>query len=148
MSGPGVKMKEVGRHHRPFPRDRHHERTNTMTATLLPSATTTAGAPTPAWLMSGTRWASVTDGLWAGTRDGEFLGTVEFIDGGFETSDAQGVRIGRSHSLATAELLVDGPPAETAVLTWREERTALAAGWLGFGALALTAVALAAHLFL
>jgi hypothetical protein len=98
--------------------------------------------------MSGPRWASVTDGLWAGTRDGEFLGTAEFIDGGFETSDAQGVRIGRSHSLAAAERLVDGPPAEVAVLTWREERTALAAGWLGFGALALTAVALAAHLFL
>lgn len=119
-----------------------------MTATLLTPTGTTAAPRTPATFMSGTRWASVADGLWAGTRDGEFLGTVEFIDGGFVTSDAQGVRIGRSHSLAAAERLVDGPPAEFAVLTWREERTALAAGWLGFGALALTAVALAAHLFL
>lgn len=123
-----------------------------MTATLLPPATTPATTPvgtaTPSSLMSGTRWATVTDGLWAGTRDGEFLGTVEFIDGGFVTSNAQGARIGRSHSLAAAERLVDGPAIETIVLSWREERTALAAGWLGFGALALTAVALAAHLFL
>ena len=122
-----------------------------MTATLLPPTTgahraTTAPAPAP--IDPGTRWTAVTDGLWAGTRDGEFLGTVEFVDGGFETADAQGVRIGRSHSLAAAERLVDGPAIETTVLTWREERTALAAGWLGFGALALTAVALAAHLFL
>lgn len=115
-----------------------------MTATLIPPTTTTA-TPSAA---PGTRWTAVAEGLWAGTRDGEFLGTVEFVDGGFETADAQGVRIGRSHSLTAAERLVDGPSVEQTVLTWREERTALAAGWLGFGALALTAVALAAHLFL
>jgi hypothetical protein len=116
-----------------------------MTATLISPAP--APAPTPA-IASGTRWTAVAEGLWAGTRDGEFLGTVEFVDGGFETADEHGARIGRSHSLAAAQRLVDGPPIEVDVLSWREERTALAAGWLGFGALALTAVALAAHLFL
>lgn len=116
-----------------------------MTATLLPPSTVAPATVPPMPL--GTRWALVADGLWAGTRDGDFLGTVEFVDGGFVTSDQHGARIGRSHSLAAAQRLVDGPPAETQVLTWREERTALAAGWLGFGALALTAVALAAHLF-
>ena len=117
-----------------------------MTATLLPPSAVTPATLAP--LPLGTRWALVADGLWAGTRDGDFLGTVEFVDGGFVTSDQHGARIGRSHSLASAQRLVDGPPAETQVLSWREERTALAAGWLGFGALALTAVALAAHLFL
>jgi hypothetical protein len=112
-----------------------------MTTTLLPP---TSVAPSA----HDTRWAPVAEGLWAGTRGGDFLGTVEFVDGGFETSDAHGTRIGRSHSLAAAQRLVDGPPIEAAVLTWREERTALAAGWLGFGALALTAIALAVHLFL
>lgn len=116
-----------------------------MTATLLPASTTPA--PTMA-TAADTRWTAVAEGLWAGTRGGEFLGTVEFVDGGFETADAHGTRIGRSHSLAAAERLVDGPAVELTVLSWREERTALAAGWLGFGALALTAVALAAHLFL
>lgn len=110
-----------------------------MTTTLIPPAHVTAPM--------GTRWSAVAEGLWAGTRDGDFLGTVEFVDGGFITSDQHGARIGRSHSLAAAQRLVDGAPLEETMLTWREERTALAAGWLGFGALALTAVALAAHLF-
>lgn len=112
-----------------------------MTATLIPSD---PAAAVPA----GTRWTAIADGLWVGTRDGDFLGTVEFVDGGFVTSDAEGTRIGRSHSLAAARRLVDGPPIETTVLGWREERTALAAGWIGFGVLAFAAVALAVHLFL
>lgn len=120
-----------------------------MTATLIPpTASTTLRSTNATRLPSGARWAIVTQSLWAGTRDGEFLGTVEFVDGGFETADAHGMRIGRSHSLIAAQKLVDGPPVEKTVLTWREERAALAAGWLGFGALALTAVALAVHLFL
>ena len=76
------------------------------------------------------------------------LGTVEFVDGGFETTNEHGVRIGRSHSLLAAQRLGDGPPVETTVLTWREERAGLAAGWIGFSVLAGTAVVLAANLFL
>ena len=114
-----------------------------MTTTLTP-ATPTVSAPTS----SGTRWTSVAEGLWAGTRDGEFLGTVEFVDGGFETSDLRGTRIGRSHSLVAAQKLVDRPaPEAVPVLGWGDERRALAAGWLGFTALAVTAVALAINLF-
>lgn len=119
-----------------------------MTATVTtPAHTTLHRAPAGTTLPSGARWSAVTETLWAGTRGGTFLGTVEFIDGGFVTSDHQGERIGRSHSLVAAQKLVDGPPVEQTVLTWREERAALAAGWLGFGVLAVAAGALAVHLF-
>ncbi|NLF05917.1 MAG: hypothetical protein GX593_13075 [Actinomycetales bacterium] len=120
-----------------------------MTATLIPPAPSPLLRPPAGTVLpSGARWAPVTETLWAGTRDGEFLGTVEFVDGGFETTNEHGVRIGRSHSLLAAQRLVDGPPVETTVLTWREERAGLAAGWIGFSVLAGTAVVLAANLFL
>lgn len=120
-----------------------------MTVTLIPPAQhLTHREPRGTTLPSGARWAAVTESFWAGTREGSFLGTVEFIDGGFVTSDQHGERIGRSHSLTAAQKLVDGPPIEKTVLTWREERAALAAGWLGFGVLAVTAGALATYLFL
>ncbi|MCS0498515.1 hypothetical protein [Protaetiibacter mangrovi] len=113
-----------------------------MTTTLTPAT------PAPAPVASGIRWASVAEGLWAGTRDGEFLGTVEFVDGGFETADERGTRIGRSHSLVAAQRLVESPaPDEESVLGWRDERPVLAAGWLGFAALAVTAVGLAWNLY-
>lgn len=93
-----------------------------------------------------TVWTSVAEGLWAGNRDGEFLGTVEFVDGGFETADHRGARIGRSHSLAAAERLIDEPSTPENVLVWRDERTLLTAGWLGFATLAVAAVAIALQL--
>src|SRR5690554_4817059 len=79
-----------------------------MTATLIPpTPSPLLRPPAGTVLPSGARWAPVTETLWAGTRDGEFLGTVEFVDGGFETTDEHGVRIGRSHSLLAAQRLVD-----------------------------------------
>ena len=115
-----------------------------MTATLTPGSFTPTAAPA----MSGVRWALVAEGLWAGTRDGEFLGTVEFTGGAFETADARGTRVGRSHSLAAAQQLVDSPATDlTPVLTWRDDRPSLAAGWLGFAALAVAAVTIATQLF-
>ncbi|QNO37673.1 hypothetical protein H4J02_01090 [Protaetiibacter sp. SSC-01] len=115
-----------------------------MTATLTPGSF----APTAAPVMHGVRWSLVAEGLWAGTRDGEFLGTVEFVDGAFETADNRGTRIGRSHSLAAAQNLVDAPAPELSpVLTWRDDRPSLAAGWLGFATLAVAAVTIATQLF-
>jgi len=116
-----------------------------MTATLTPGSIIRP-VPTPA--KQGVRWALVADGLWSGTRDGEFLGTVEFVDGAFETCDHRGTRVGRSHSLASAQQLVDAPAPELSpVLTWTDERPSLAAGWLGFAALAVAAVTIATQLF-
>ncbi len=115
-----------------------------MTATLTPGSF----APASSSPAAGIRWALVAEGLWAGTRNGEFLGTVEFTGGAFETSDHRGTRVGRSHSLAAAQQLVDAPAPEfTPMLTWRDDRPSLAAGWLGFGALAVAAVTIATQLF-
>lgn len=112
-----------------------------MTATLTP-ATFPAVAP------AATRWASVAEGLWAGTREGEFFGTVEFVEGGFETTDHRGTRLGRSHSLAAAKRLLDEPVDEQpGELMWRDDRATLAVGWLGFATLAVAAIAIATQLF-
>lgn len=117
-----------------------------MTATLTPGSVISP-APAPAPAPAGVLWAPVAEGLWAGTRAGEFLGTVEFVDGAFETSDARGMRVGRSHSLAAAQQLVDTPATDlTPVLTWHDDRPSLAAGWLGLAALAVAAVAIALQL--
>jgi hypothetical protein len=110
-----------------------------MTATLIPAS--------PAAPSTRAVWAGVTDGLWAGTRDGEFVGTIEFVDGGFVTADHRGTRVGRSHSLAAAQRLLEGPVREPDVLSWGDERAVLATGWLGLGALAVAAVVLAVQLF-
>ncbi len=123
-----------------------------MTATLFPPTgidTMVAPAPAPVPTATGVRWVHVAEGLWAGTRDGEFLGTVEFTGGAFETSDHRGARVGRSHSLVAAQQLVDAPaPETTSVLAWGDDRPVLAAGWLGFAALAVAAVTIASQLFL
>jgi len=114
-----------------------------MTTTLTP-ATPPASAPSA----SGTHWVPVAEGLWAGTHDGEFLGTVEFVDGGFETADRVGTRIGRSPSLASAQRLLDTPASGSSpMLAWRDDRPLLTAGWLGFATLAVAAVAIALQLF-
>src|SRR4029078_6342165 len=63
---------------------RHHERTSTMTTTAVAPATSTITAAIPT---APTTWVSVAEGLWVGSSTGEFRGTIEFVDGRFETSD-------------------------------------------------------------
>jgi len=111
-----------------------------MTATLSP-ARTAAAADAPSWNL-------VAEGLWAGTRDGEFVGTVEFVAGGFETVDHHGVRVGRSHSLPGAQrLLIDPDATEPAVLDWRDGRVATTSAALLVASLTAAAVGLAVFLF-
>jgi len=110
-----------------------------MTATLIPAS--------PAAPSTRAAWNAVAEGLWAGTRDGEFVGTIEFVDGGFVTADHRGTRIGRSHSLAAAQRLLESPAREPDVPSWGDGRAVLATGWLGLAALALAAVVLAVQLF-
>jgi len=122
-----------------------------MTTTIAPhvstATTTTVAGPAP--ISSATTWVNVADGLWTGSRDGEFFGTIEFVRGGFETSDHRGTHLGRSHSLAGAKrLLDDSRDAEPEqVLLWSDERTVLALGWLAFGVAAIAAVSIATQFF-
>ena len=115
-----------------------------MTTTIATSATTTSGAAT-----SAATWALVSEGLWAGTRDGEFLGTIEFIHGRFEVADHHGTGLGRSHSLAGAKRMLDcaDPEEVEQVLRWSDQRSLLVLGWLAFGASAIAAVSIATQLF-
>jgi len=118
-----------------------------MTTTAVAPATSTITAAIPT---APTTWVSVAEGLWVGSSTGEFRGTIEFVDGRFETSDDRGTRLGHSHSLAGAKLLVDAPQADDAdhVLLWTDERTVLALGWLAFGAAAIAAVSIASQFFI
>lgn len=118
--------------------------------------TTTIAAPrakTPAPVTTATlapaMWTLVSEGLWAGSRSGEFLGTVEFTAGAFETADHHGTPLGRSHSLAGAKRLVDGPEelGTEQVLPWDDSRTMFALGWLAFAAAAIGAISIATQFF-
>jgi|GEM_PF-2082163 len=117
--------------------------------------TTTAVSPAPASFASAPDrvapavWAPVAEGLWVGTRDGEFLGTVEFAHGGFQAADHHGTGLGRSHSLAAAKRMIDSPDVEEAeqVMRWSDERSLLVLGWLAFAASAVAAVSIATQFF-
>ena len=110
--------------------------------------TTTAVAPATTIPAITTTWVNVAEGLWVGSSAREFRGTIEFVDGRFETSDERGTRLGRSHSLAGAKRLLDEPVAAPAAeLVWSDERTVLALGWLAFGAAAIAAVSIASQFF-
>jgi len=112
-----------------------------MTTTIAPIDTTTASASA--------NWALVSEGLWAGTRDGEFLGTIEFAHGGFQAADHHGTALGRSHSLAGAKRMLDcaDPDEVEQVLRWSDQRSLLVLGWLAFGASAIAAVSIAGQFF-
>jgi hypothetical protein len=123
----------------------------TSPSALAPSIATTSAPGTPGVpLAHASTWAHVTDGLWVASCEGEFRGTVEFVDGRFEAADERGTALGRSHSLAGAKRLVDQPttPDPENVLGWSHERTVIALGWLSFGISAIAAVAIGSQLFM
>ncbi len=115
--------------------------------------TTTAVSPAPTITTSAAvapaSWNLVSEGLWAGTRDGEFLGTVEFLRGGFHASDHHGTSLGRTHSLAAAKRMLDGPEPEASepVMRWSDQRSMLVLGWAAFTASAVAAVSIATQFF-
>ena len=53
------------------------------------------------------RWMSPEHGLWVASRDGEFLGMIERIDGRYKASDARGRSRGVHEGLAEAQFAVD-----------------------------------------
>ena len=114
-----------------------------MTTTVSPASITPAS--TGATRASAV-WTHVSEGLWVGARGGEFLGTVEFVDGGFLVADERGATLGRMHSFAGAKRLAEGPVnPEERVLTWRDDHRALAIGWAALVASSVAAIALAAQ---
>lgn len=107
-------------------------------------ATTATTTPAPGCL----HWAHVSDGLWVCSTPEAFMGTVEFIDGGFETSDERGEWIGRSHSLAGAKQLLTAPKSQPRpVLRWGPSRTALTLGWAAVAITAAATVGIATQFF-
>jgi len=108
--------------------------------TILTPARTAAPADAPSWKL-------VAEGLWVGTSDGEFIGTVEFVEGGFETVDHHGGHVGRSHSLPGAQRLLSDPDAtEPALLDWRDGRVATSSAALLVVSLTAAAAGLAVYL--
>lgn len=100
-------------------------------------------------LPSVSTWTAVSEGLWSCTREGRFLGSIEFTAGGFEAVDCTGTPLGRSHSLAGAKKLIDGLPPEpyADTLVWNNDRRAFTWTWCALGVSAIASVALAVQLF-
>jgi hypothetical protein len=59
-------------------------------------------------------WVAVTDDLWAASRRGDFVGTVERIENRFVAIDGRGAPVGVNGSLAGAKLRLEAGPADAA----------------------------------
>ena len=54
-------------------------------------------------------WSQVESGFWVGSAGGDFLGTVERVEGGgFVARKATGVRVGEFGTLTAARMSVTG----------------------------------------
>ena len=90
-------------------------------------------------------WTAVSEGLWSGTHDDEFVGSIEFTEGRFEAVDCTGRPLGRSHSLAGAKGLLEGSGCVSRrnVLTWRHDRRAITLTWAALAVSTIASIALA-----
>ena len=57
----------------------------------------------------GVSWLSPEAKLWVASRDGEFGGFVEFVDGHYEVTDARGHQLEPRGTLREAKELIGGP---------------------------------------
>lgn len=71
----------------------------------------TDGRPARTKKAARTVWCQVEPGFWAGSADGEFLGTVERLeDGGFRARGATAERVGEFSTLAQARIAIRTEP--------------------------------------